>query len=131
MRSNVHRSLNRGESFHQLMSAIRKVGGKKLLGSKGNEFLLYNECTRLIANCVIYYNAALLSSLYEAYEKSGDHEKCELIKRLSPVAGHHINLVGKYEFHIEKIRINLTNLTNKIINNPKTNLIEIAANYIK
>lgn len=128
MRSNVHRSLNRGESFHQLMSAIRKVGGKKLLGSKSNEFLLYNECTRLIANCVIYYNAALLSSLYEAYEKSGEYEKCELIKRLSPVAWQHINLVGKYEFHIDKTSINLAILIDKIINNPKTNLIIIPSN---
>lgn len=30
MRSNVHRSLNRGEALHQLISAIRKVSDKKL-----------------------------------------------------------------------------------------------------
>jgi hypothetical protein len=57
-----------------------------------------NECNRLIANCIVYYNAKLLSNLYLACEAKGDKEKCELIKRLSPVAWQHINLMGRYEF---------------------------------
>jgi len=121
MRSNVHRSLNRGEAFHQLVSAIRKVGGGKLPGKKENEFVMYNECTRLLANCIIYYNATLLSSLFWAYEKSGDKEKCELIKRLSPVAWQHINMVGKYEFHLGKV-ISIRKLVKSLMKNPKTQL---------
>jgi CRISPR/Cas system-associated protein Cas5 (RAMP superfamily) len=52
----------------------------------------------LIANCIIYYNATLLSDLYETFEKKEFQEFCDLIKRLSPVAWQHINLIGKYEF---------------------------------
>jgi len=93
MRSNVHRTLNRGEALHQLISAIRKVSDKKLPGKNEIEMEIYNECTRLIANCIIYYNATLLSDLYETYSKQGQQDHCNLIKRLSPVAWQHINLI--------------------------------------
>ena len=115
MRSNVQRSLNRGESLHQLMSGIRRIGGKKILGNKANEYTLYNECTRLVANCVIYYNALLLSHLYEFYEKRDDKENCERIKRLSPVAWQHINLMGRYEFHVVATLMNICTLMKRFI----------------
>ncbi|MCW8800767.1 MAG: transposase [Desulfobacter sp.] len=69
MRSNVLRSLNRGEALHQLISAIRKIGEKKLSGKNEIEMEMHNECNRLVANCIIFYNAVLLSDLYKAYNK--------------------------------------------------------------
>lgn len=49
MRSNVHRSLNRGEALHQLISAIRKIGERKLSGKNEIEMEMHNECNRLVA----------------------------------------------------------------------------------
>ena len=66
MRRNVQRSLNRGEALHQLIAGLRQVSDKKLPGQVEGALLMYNESNRLLANCIIYYNACLLSTLYEA-----------------------------------------------------------------
>ncbi|OXC79477.1 Mobile element protein [Caballeronia sordidicola] len=59
---NVHRSQNRIESYHQLRSTIAQVGGKKeLTGRTDIEIEISNQCARLIANTIIYYNSAILS----------------------------------------------------------------------
>ncbi len=68
---------------------------------------IYNECTRLLANCIIYYNAALLSSLFTTFKNNNQEEFCEQIKRFSPVAWKHINLIGKYEFCKNKNIVNI------------------------
>ena len=94
----VHRSLNRRESYHQLISAIIKVSGRKLAGRNEIELIINNECARLLANCIIFYNASILSGIYEYYKSRNMMKECEEIIRLSPVAWQHINLIGKYEF---------------------------------
>lgn len=99
MRKTVHRALNRGESYHQLRSAIAKVSGRKLVGKNEIELSINNECARLIAICIIFYNALFLSKMYEYYQKHGMHSESAKIARLSPVAWIHINLIGKYEFN--------------------------------
>lgn len=105
MRSNVLRSLNRGEALHQLISAIRKIGETKLSGK--NEIEIHNECNRFVANCIIFYNAVLLSDLYKAYNKQDDQDLLDLMKSLSQVAWRHINLIGKYEFCLNQNTINI------------------------
>ena len=61
------------------------------------EQLLWSECSRLIANCIIYYNATILSHLLAHKENTGDKYGAELVKEVSPVAWQHINLYGRYE----------------------------------
>jgi len=119
VRHNVHRSLNRGEALHQLITTLRKVSDSKLPGKNDNELNAYNECNRLLANCIIYYNAKLLSNLYLACEAGKDEETCELIKRLSPVAWQHINLMGQYEFCRNQIPIDLQQATVLLLANLK------------
>ena len=64
---NVHRSQNRIESYHQLRAAIAQVGGKKeLTGRTDTEIEISNQCARLIANAIIYYN----SPSYRGYSRS-------------------------------------------------------------
>ena len=64
LQRNVHRSQNRIESYHQLRSAIAQVSGKKeLTGRTDIEIEISNQCARLIANAIIYYNSAILSRL--------------------------------------------------------------------
>jgi TnpA family transposase len=96
---NVHRSQNRIESYHQLRAAISKVGGKKeLTGRTDIEIEISNQCARLIANAIIYYNSAILSKLLTRYEANGNAKTLALITQISPTAWRHILLNGHYTF---------------------------------
>ncbi|MMZ44866.1 Tn3 transposase DDE domain protein [compost metagenome] len=105
---NAHRSQNRIESYHQLRAAIARVGGRKeLTGRTDIEVEISNQCGRLIANAIIYYNSAILSRLLMKYETTGDIRVLELITRISPVAWQHILLNGHYRFQNEGKTIDL------------------------
>ena len=91
-------ALNRGEGIHQLTGALGDIGGGKFKGNTELELQVANECLRLVTNCIIYYNTAILSKIYEAQEKAGNTQALEFLKRLSPIAWCHINLGGNYEF---------------------------------
>src|SRR5712664_3067569 len=87
LQRNVHRSQNRIESYHQLRSAIAQVGGKKeLTGRTDIEIEISNQCGRLIANAIIYYNSAILSRLVAKHEASGNTKALAIIKKMSPAA---------------------------------------------
>jgi TnpA family transposase len=108
---NIHRSENRIESYHQLRAGIAKVGGKKeLTGRTDIEIEISNQCARLIANTIIYYNSAILSWLLTKYEKSSNTKALELITQISPVAWQHILLNGHYTFYSKGKPINMDEL---------------------
>lgn len=113
----VCKSLNRGESYHQLRSAIAKVSGRKLAGGNEIEIIINNECARLLANCIIFYNASVLSGLYEYYKSKNMTTECEWIMRLSPVAWQHINLIGRYEFNSNSSPLDLQRIIEMLIRN--------------
>ena len=121
MRQCVHRSLNRGESYHQLRSAIAKVSGRKIIGKNEIEIAINNECARLLAICIIFYNASLLSGIYEYYQSRGMIEESGKVLKLSPVAWQHISLIGKYEFRGNIVLLDLQETIAQMIN--KVNLI--------
>lgn len=105
---NAHRSQNRVESYHQLRSAIAQVGGKKeLTGKTDIEIEISNQCARLIANVIIYYNSAILSRLLTKYKASGNAKALALITQISPVAWRHILLNGHYTFQSDGKMIDL------------------------
>jgi hypothetical protein len=105
---NVHRSQNRIESYHQLRSTIAQVGGKKeLTGRTDIEIEISNQCARLIANAVIFYNSAILSRLLMKYEASGNAKALALLTQISPAAWRHILLNGHYTFQSDGKMIDL------------------------
>jgi hypothetical protein len=59
---------------------------------------IWNECSRLISNAIIYYNTALLSVVYEQKRAAGDEEAMAAMASISPVAWQHVNLFGAIEF---------------------------------
>ena len=126
MRKTVHRSLNRGESYHQLRSAIAKISSRKLVGKTEIELTINNECARLLSNCIIFYNASLLSGLYEYYKKNKMEDEWLKVLRLSPVAWQHINLIGIYEFYNNKECLNLHELIESLLTNNKIDLLAAA-----
>jgi hypothetical protein len=81
-----------------LSSAIAYVNSGKLRVRTEAEQQIWNECSRLIANAVIYYNAAISSRVLERKQAAGDNETVEILKGISPVAWQHVNLFGRFEF---------------------------------
>jgi len=97
-RQNVQQAMNRGESYHQLRRAVSYANFGSLRFKTESEQLIWSECSRLITNCIIYYNAALLSRLLEIKESAGEEEQVNLLGRVSPIAWQHINFHGRFEF---------------------------------
>lgn len=107
--SDVHRSQNRLESYHTLRAVIAKAGGRKaLIGRSDIDIEISNQCGRLIAGAIIYYNASIHSCFLDA--DSHSQKKLKILKKTSPVAWRHINFTGKFIFYVNKKPINLRHL---------------------
>ncbi len=118
-RRDIRTALNRGEACHQLLAKIMAIGGGDFRGMSELEIEIWNECTRLIALIIIYYNMHLLSKLYETAVANNDLAAIEYLKHISPVACQHIQLGGLYEFSDTPVTLNLENMVNilsKILN---------------
>ena len=98
LRQAVQGSLCRVEAYHQLRRYIAIINGRYFRGSTEMEIAVWNECARLLTNAIVYYNATLLTNLMVYFEESGQNEKYEFVKRLSPIAWVHINFLGRYSF---------------------------------
>jgi len=98
LRQRVQKALNRGEAYHRFRRAIAYVNAGKFRVKTEGEQQIWNECSRLIANAVIFYNTALLSRVHAQKLAAGDLEAAELVKKVSPVAWQHVNLFGSFEF---------------------------------
>ncbi|SHJ31671.1 Transposase and inactivated derivatives, TnpA family [Rubritalea squalenifaciens DSM 18772] len=98
LRRNVQKALNRGESYHQLRRAVSYANFGKLRFKTEYEQQVWGECSRLITNCIIYYNTTILSRLLDHAQDDGNKEWAGRIVRASPVAWQHINFFGRYEF---------------------------------
>lgn len=114
LRRYVQRALNRGEAYHQLRRAISNVNGDQFRGSSDEEIQLWNECARLLANAIIYFNSSILSRLLTSFEHQGDSVKTEIVKQASPVAWYNINLKGTYSFEISEKLPDLEELMSSI-----------------
>jgi hypothetical protein len=105
------------ESYHQLRAAITTVYGRKqLIGRGEREIAISNQCGRLIANAIIFYNSVILSKLKQKYEAEGDEKALVMLKKISPVAWQHIHFQGHFIFANDKT-IDLDAITDKIFLN--------------
>jgi len=87
LRQHVQKALNRGEDYHQLCRAISYVGFGKLRFKTEFDQQLWAECSRLIANCIIFYNASVLSPLLEHQEQTRDTQVAEATKKFALLPG--------------------------------------------
>lgn len=93
----VQKALNRGEAYHQLQRAISKVNGQSSFrGKSDREIDVWYSCARLLANCTIFYNSALLSNALTRFEMQNKALHAEALKKISPVAWEHLVFNGKY-----------------------------------
>jgi TnpA family transposase len=98
MRRNVQHALNRGENYHQLRRAVSYANFGKLRFKSEEEQQIWSECSRLISNCILYYNATILSELLAQREACGDTAGVEALRGVALAAWGHINLHGRFEF---------------------------------
>jgi len=98
LRQSMQNALNRGEAYHRLRRAIAYVQAGKLRVKTEAEQQVWHECTRLMANAIIYYNTLLLSRVAEQKLAASDREAFEQLKGVSPVAWRHVNLTGSFDF---------------------------------
>jgi hypothetical protein len=117
LRQSIQKALNRGEAYHRFRRAIAYVNAGKLHVRTEAEQQIWNECSRLIANAVIYYNAAISSRVLEQRHAAGDDGTVEILKGISPVAWQHVNLFGRFEFK-QRGKIDLAALV-KVFDEPE------------
>ena len=106
---------NRTESYHSLQGLIRKVyngifKGKKILNNR-----ISAHATRLVANCIVAYNAIILNSIYVKMIKYGASK--EVLKefcRISPIAWSHLVFTGRYSFVKNDGKIDIALLVEKL-----------------
>ena len=126
IRQNVRRALNRGEAYHQLRRAIANVNGQKFRGASPKELEIWNDSARLLANCIIYYNAKMLSGLFTQLQATmSETEIAELLAHISPIAWLHVNLAGHYEFGEKRPEVDINRLVTRL--NIDTSKQEVAS----
>ena len=66
------------------------------------------HASRLVANCIIAYNAMLLNAVYlRLVQKFGEEKAKKIIGKISPVAWQHLIFTGRYRFTDAKNNIDL------------------------
>ncbi|MBA3867516.1 MAG: Tn3 family transposase [Anaerolineae bacterium] len=114
LRHNVQRALNRGESYHQLRQAVAYANFGKLRFRTPYEQQLWQECSRLMTNSIVAYNATLLSNLLLHHQHTDNLQQLQLLRRVSPVAWQHINFYGRYEFNKPPQVVDIPALTQQL-----------------
>lgn len=114
LRHNVQRVLNRGEAYHQLHRSIAYAHDGRFRARSQHEQEVWNECSRLVGNAVVFYNALILSEALAELETRGELAFVEVLKRVSPVAWQHINFYGRYQFEAEFTPIDFARLRQQL-----------------
>ena len=78
-----------------------------MTGKTDIDIQISNQCSRLIANVIIYYNSAILSRLLDKYQASKNAKALALLKKIFPTAWQHIYFHGHYTFCGRRIPIDL------------------------
>ncbi|MCW5590395.1 MAG: Tn3 family transposase [Legionellales bacterium] len=77
-----------------MLEKLAKVNCAIFRGSNEKEITVWNEGARLLSNAIIYYNAFILTRLFQQNESQGNIELGKLIKRLPPVSWTDVNFYG-------------------------------------
>ena len=116
LRQSVQKALNRGEAYHRMRRAISYVNSGKFRVKTEAEQQIWNECSRLIANAIIYYNTLLISRVYEQKLAAGDLEAIKVLKSTSPVAWRNVNLIGNFDFTTSSTPVDMEALAERYQN---------------
>ena len=97
LRQVIQESLNSGEQFQGLKRALAAIGGNQFRGRSPEEMTLWNGCADLLANCIVYYNAIIMSSFKTYCLETGNSSQLKHLRSISPASWEHILLTGYYD----------------------------------
>ena len=106
----VRATLNRGESHNQLCALISSVGGSGPRGASDLEIEMWSECTRLLANIIVYYNGYIMSQVMLKKEQQSNVKAVEFVRKLSLIAVQHLNLQGYYSFDVKAESVDIAKM---------------------
>lgn len=99
LRKAIRTARNRTEAYHQLQGVERKIYHGVFKGKKIVDNRVSAHSARLIANCIIAYNAIILNRIYDKMLRDGASKKViEEFARISSIAWIHILFTGRYSF---------------------------------
>ncbi len=78
--------------------ALTHANAGKLRYGSDEEQALWNECSWLLVNAILYYNVILLSAAVTRREQRGDTTGAKQLQAVSPVAWIHVNFYGRSTF---------------------------------
>ncbi len=96
LRQVIQESLNRGEQLQGLKRALAALGSNQFRGQNPEEMVRWNQCSDLLANCIVYYNAWIMSSFKAYCLETGNNSQLRHLKMISPASWEHILLNGFY-----------------------------------
>ena len=80
---------------------------------------IWSACSRLLANCLISFNASIVSELLAPYLALGDREAVALLKQISPVAWQNTTtFYGRFAFTKRPAAIDLALLVQELTQQP-------------
>jgi hypothetical protein len=97
LRQVIQESLNRGESVQGLKRALASLGGNEFRGSNPEEMAMWNSCANLLTNCIVYYNALIMSSYKSYCLGAGNEDQIKHLRLISPASWENITLNGYYD----------------------------------
>ena len=90
LRKSIRTARNRTEAYHQLQSLIRRIYNSVFKGRKISDNRVSAHAARLVANCIVAYNAIILNTVYEKMVAEDVSEKIlDEFARISPIAWYH------------------------------------------
>ena len=112
LRKAIRSARNRTEAYHQLQSLIRKIYNHVFKGRKISDNRVSAHAARLVANCIVAYNAIILNRVYKKMLAEGvSQEVLEEFARISPIAWQHLLFTGRYNFKkASKVSIDVATL---------------------
>ena len=76
---------------------MASVGGGKFRGTYPEDMQLFNGCANLLANCIIFYNAMIMSSFKTHCLETGQGRQLRHLQSVSPASWENIMLNGHYD----------------------------------
>lgn len=118
LRRHVQQAVNRGENYHKLHRAVSYANFGKLRFKTEGEQQIWNECGRLIANCIIFYNATILSNVLRYQTDNSQLSDRLSLEKVSPIAWQHINFYGRFEFTKSFQPIDMDAIVQELVTRP-------------
>nr|MDQ3398786.1 Tn3 family transposase [Deinococcota bacterium] len=105
LRRRVSQQLNKGEALHRLRSAIF-YGRHGQLDSMEDEPLdQVVGCLNVVSNIVIVWNTIHMAKVVDELKAEGNKISDETLAKVWPTRFGHLNIVGRYHFAAEEIRM--------------------------